>query len=185
MSLSDSQKLEALECVSVKGLNIKIVNKSCCPTSVSFKHTAAWSRQVSYLQRIEQPEWWKSACQPAHIYMSAYTISQAFPLRPWFYFMAASRITNGHFGLHFLPAPRRVLGAGLRPIQSSLLSQCVPFDRALCRVSRSRSAAVLFKASQELCRRHPGAFGTWEDTSWWQQVLQSQLGLQHSPHGDT
>lgn len=85
MSLSDSQKLEVLEFFSMKGLNIKIMNKSFCPASVSFKHTAAWSREVTYLQRIEQPEWWKSACQSAHIYMSAYTISQAFPLHPWFY----------------------------------------------------------------------------------------------------
>lgn len=41
MSLSDSQKLEVLEFFSMKGLNIKIMNKSFCPASVSFKHTAA------------------------------------------------------------------------------------------------------------------------------------------------
>lgn len=40
MSLSDSQKLEVLEFFSLKGLNIKIMNKSFCPTSASFKHTA-------------------------------------------------------------------------------------------------------------------------------------------------
>lgn len=42
MSLSDSQKLEVLEFFSLKGLNIKIMNKSFCPTSMSIKHTAAY-----------------------------------------------------------------------------------------------------------------------------------------------
>lgn len=43
---------------------------------------------------------------------------------------------------------------------------------ALCRVSRTRSEAVMLKACKELCRRHPGVFGTWRDTTWWQWVLQ-------------
>lgn len=126
MSLSDSQKLEVLEFFSVKGLNIKIMNKSFCPTSVSFKHPAARSREVTYLQRIEQPEWWKSACQPAHIYMSAYTISQAFPLHPWFYFVWAIRDYKWTVCLAFPPSSQ--LRAGLGHIQGALLlSVCVPF----------------------------------------------------------
>lgn len=128
MTLSDSQKLEVLEFFSLKGLNIKIMNKSFCPTSVSFKHPAAYiqgsdisSKNIAGLNDENQ----LPACTNLHECLHYQSGISCTPVA--FFLMWTIKNYKWAVFIAFPPGSQlRALQAVLRRIQGALLvSQCV------------------------------------------------------------
>lgn len=159
MSLSDSK---SLKCWNFFPERIKHwdINKSFCPTSVSFKHTVICIQRWNIFKEYSRPEWWTSVCQPAQIYTSAYTVRHFLYSHDFFsgncqgLQMDSFPCISSQLSVSSQADTRLTLGCSLCTHNLGV--------GALCRISRTQYEAVIFKDYKELC----GQFGTLTAKCW-------------------